>query len=180
LPARTSAIAVAAERIGRYLLVIRRQWVLLDENLAALYCVEARSLLRATKRNLERIPVDFMFEPSRAASTAWRSPSVTSKPGRSARRDAPYALAEQGAATLSPLLNSRGVTAVDVEIMRSVVQRRKFLEADKSLARKFDRLERKPKLHDQAIVGILLVIRQPMNPTDTKRRGIRFTADLRE
>jgi hypothetical protein len=86
MPARTPAIAVAAEHVGRFILVIRRQRVLLDEDLAALNGVETRSLLQAVMRNLEHFPPDFMFELSDAEWTALRSKSVTSKPGRGGRR----------------------------------------------------------------------------------------------
>ena len=81
---------------------------------------------------------------------------------------------------LSSVLNSSRAIAVNIEIMRSFVRIRRLLEADKSLARKFDSPERKLASHDQAIVGILSGIRQLMNPPDTKRRGSGFTADLRE
>jgi hypothetical protein len=180
MPARTPAIAVAAERVGQFILVIRRQRVLLDEDLAALYGVDTRSLLQAVKRNLERFPPDFMFELSAAEWTALRSQSVISKPGRGGRRYAPYAFTEQGVAMLSSVLNSDRAIAVDIEIMRSFVRIRRLLEADKSLARKFARLERKLASHDQAIVGILAAIRQLMNPPEPKRRGIGFTADVKE
>ena len=180
MPARTPAIAVAAERVGQFILVIRRQRVLLDEDLAALYGVDTRSLLQAVKRNLERFPPDFMFELSAAEWTALRSQSVISKPGRGGRRYAPYAFTEQGVAMLSSVLNSDRAIAVNIEIMRSFVRIRRLLEADKSLARKFARLERKLASHDQAIVGILAAIRQLMNPPEPKRRGIGFTADVKE
>src|SRR5215469_2794433 len=103
MPARTPAIA-DAERIGQFILVIRSQRVLIDEDLAALYGVETRSLLQAVKRNLERFPPDFMFELSAAEWTALRLLSVTSKPGRGGRRYAPYAFTEQGVAMLSSVL----------------------------------------------------------------------------
>jgi len=179
MPARTPAIAVTAERVGHFILVIRRQRILPDENLAALYGVETRSLLQAVKRNLERFPPDFMFELSAAEWAALRSQSVTSKSGRGGRRYAPYAFTEQGVAMLSSVLNSDRAIAVNIEIMRSFVRIRTLLEADKSLARKFERLERKLASHDDAIVGILSAIRQLMNPPELKRRGIGFTADLK-
>jgi hypothetical protein len=143
MPARTPAFEAGAERIGLglFILVIRRQRVLLDEDLAALYGVETRALLQAVKRNPERFPPDFMFELSAAEWTALRSQSVTSKPGRGGRRYAPYAFTEQGVAMLSSVLNSDRAIAVNIEIMRSFVRIRGLLEADKSLARKFDRLE---------------------------------------
>jgi hypothetical protein len=46
MPARTPAIADAAERVGQTILVIRRQRVLIDKHLAALYGVETRGLLQ--------------------------------------------------------------------------------------------------------------------------------------
>ena len=54
MPARTPAIKQAAEGVGQFILIIRRQRVLLDEDLAALYGVETRSLVQAVKRNAER------------------------------------------------------------------------------------------------------------------------------
>jgi hypothetical protein len=76
------------------------------------------------------------------------------------------------------VLNSGRAIAVNIEIMRTFVRIRRLLEADRSLARKFDRLERKLASHEQAIVGILSAIRQLMNPPERKRREIGFTADL--
>jgi len=73
---------------------------------------------------------------------------------------------------LSSVLKSDRAVAVNIEIMRSFVRIRVLLEADRSLALKFDRLQRKLASHDQAIVGILAAIRQVMNPAEPKRRGI--------
>src|ERR1019366_928503 len=180
MPARAPNVAIDAERVGHFILVIRLQRVLLDEDLATLYGVETRVLLQAVKRNLERFPPDFMFELSSAEWTALRSQSVTSKSGRGGRRYAPFAFTEQGVAMLSSVLNSDRAIAVNIEIMRSFVRIRRLLEADKSLARKFDRLERKRASHDQSIVGILSAVRQVMNPPTPKRHGIGFTAKLGE
>ncbi|MBS0578888.1 MAG: ORF6N domain-containing protein [Proteobacteria bacterium] len=180
MPARAPNNTIGAHTAGQLILVIRRQRVLLDEHLARLYGVETRSLLQAVKRNLERFPPDFMFELSAAEWSALRSQIVTSKGGRGGRRYAPYAFTEQGVAMLSSVLNSDRAIAVNIEIMRSFVRIRRLLDADKTLARKFERLERKLASHDQAIVGILAAIRQLMTPPDPKRRGIGFTADWRD
>lgn len=60
MAAKHSVIPV--ERIERAILLIRRQKVLLDADLAALYGVQTRVLVQAVKRNLERFPGDFMFQ----------------------------------------------------------------------------------------------------------------------
>jgi hypothetical protein len=136
--------------------------------------------VQAVKRDLERFPPDFMFRLSAAEWAALRSQSVISSPGRGGRRYAPYAFTEQGVAMLSSVLNSDRAIAVNIEIMRSFVLIRRLLDVDKSLARKFQRLQRKLESHDQAIVGILSAIRQLMNPLEPKRRGIGFTADFKD
>ena len=44
------------------MLFIRGEQVLIDEDLAALYQVETRVLKQAVRRNINRCPLDFMFE----------------------------------------------------------------------------------------------------------------------
>jgi hypothetical protein len=46
----------------RQILLIRRQRVMRDYDLATLYGVETRALKQAVRRNLNRFPEDFMFE----------------------------------------------------------------------------------------------------------------------
>jgi hypothetical protein len=58
----TKQSIVPAERIERSILLIRGQKVMLDADLAELYGVETRILVRNVKRNAERFPPDFMFQ----------------------------------------------------------------------------------------------------------------------
>ncbi len=180
MPGRPPANAVTAERVDQFILIIRRQRPLLDEQLAPLYGVETRSLFQAVRRNLGRFPPDFMFELSAAEWTALRSQSVTSKPVRGGRRYAPNAFAEQDVARLSSVHNSDRAIADNIEIVRSIARIRTLLEADKSLARKFDRLERKRASHDQATVGIFAANRGLIGAPVLKRWGIGFKANLDE
>jgi hypothetical protein len=57
-----NAELVPHERIERLILLIRGHKVILDADLAALYGVETKQLIRAVKRNLPRFPSDFMFQ----------------------------------------------------------------------------------------------------------------------
>ncbi len=54
-------IVVPAERIEQSILFIRRQKVMLDNDLAALYGVPTKVLNQAVRRNVRRFPPDFMF-----------------------------------------------------------------------------------------------------------------------
>ena len=56
-----SNTAVPIEGITRSILILRRQRVILDADLAALYGVTTKRLNEQVKRNIERFPDDFMF-----------------------------------------------------------------------------------------------------------------------
>ena len=180
---RTSVVGV--KDISRAILVVRGHKVLLDADLAALYGVDTRVLLQAVKRNRERFPADFMIELTAAEWAALRSQIVTLKRGRGQHRKyLPYAFTEQGVAMLSSVLKSDRAIAVNIQIMRAFVRMRELLISNRELAQKLDqleaRLEKKLASHDEAIAAILSAIRELMNPTPPKHRGIGFTADLEE
>jgi phage regulator Rha-like protein len=182
-PTRTALVPV--ENISRAILVLRGHRVLLDQALAELYGVETRVLVQAVKRNLARFPADFMFQLTAEESRALRSQFATLKSGRGQHRKyPPYAFTEQGVAMLSSVLTSARAIAVNIQIMRAFVRMRELLTSNRELAQKLDqleaRLEKKLTSHDEAIAAILSAIRELMNPTPPKRRGIGFTADLEE
>ena len=58
--------------------IIRGQQVMLDSDLAKLYGVETRVLNQAVKRNIERFPVDFMFQLTKDEAENLRSQIATS------------------------------------------------------------------------------------------------------
>jgi hypothetical protein len=112
---------VYAERIGKSIYMIRGQRIMLSTSLAELYGVEPRVLMQAVKRNMERFPVDFMFQLSTEEFQNLKSQIVISSWG-GARRARPYAFTEQGVAMLSSVLRSARAVRVNVEIMRAFVR----------------------------------------------------------
>jgi hypothetical protein len=85
---------------------------------------------------------------------------------------------------VAAILNSPRAVEMSVYVVRAFVKLRKLLGSNRELARRFAqleaRLDKKLAAHDTAIAAILSAIRQLMNPSTPKRRGIGFTADLRE
>jgi hypothetical protein len=65
------------ETITHRIVVVRRQKVLLDSDLAALYGVETKRFNEAVKRNLARFPADFMFQLSADEFEVLRSQVAT-------------------------------------------------------------------------------------------------------
>ena len=92
---------IPVERIERSILLIRGHKVILDADLAALYCVTTKRLNEQVKRNRARFPEDFMFQLTVSETDILRSQFATSKEGRGGRRYLPYAFTEQGVAMLS-------------------------------------------------------------------------------
>ena len=57
---------IRATSIENAILLIRGKKVMLDADLARLYGVQTKILIKAVKRNIERFPKDFMFQLSKA------------------------------------------------------------------------------------------------------------------
>jgi ORF6N domain len=80
---------------------IRGQRVMLDFDLAELYEVENKHLKQAVRRNIERFPIDFLYELSREEYNSLRSQFVTLENGKGQHsKFLPFAFTEQGIAML--------------------------------------------------------------------------------
>jgi ORF6N domain len=167
------------EEIARAILLLRRQRIILDADLAALYGVPTKALNQAVKRNAERFPEDFMFRLTRAEVEALnRSQIVTGPQKHRDPRFPPYAFTEHGAIMAATILNSPRAVEMSLYVVRAFVRLRELLASNTALARKLAELERKYQHHDEAITAILSAIRELTNPPPPKRRSIGFTADL--
>ena len=120
---------------------IRGTKVMLDSDLAKLYGVETFNLNKAVKRNLHRFPNNFMFQLTKEEYDALIFQIGISKKGRGGRRFLPYVFTEQGVAMLSTVLNSEQAIAINIQIMRTFVQIKKFALQHKELNRRITDLE---------------------------------------
>jgi len=98
---------IPVETIKKKILLIRGEKVLLDADLAELYGVETKMLVRAVKRNFFRFPSDFMFQLDKEEFENLRFQFGTSSRW-GGRRYLPYAFTEQGVAMLSSVLDEDG------------------------------------------------------------------------
>ena len=138
--AKKAALIIPIERIQQCIYLIRKQKVMLDKDLAALYGVETKVLIQAVKRNIERFPSDFMYQLTDKEFAILRSQIVTSRWG--GRRYKPYVFTEQGVAMLSSVLRSKRALAVNIAIMRTFVKLREILGSNDLLRRKIESMER--------------------------------------
>lgn len=165
---------ILSEIIEKKIFIIRGHKVMLDRDLATLYCVPTKALKQAVKRNIKRFPNDFMFVLSSEELTQWRSQFVTSGGDRKGLRHSPMAFTEQGVAMLSSVLKSERAVSVNIEIMRAFVKIREMLASHKDLARKLDELEKK---YDSQFKVVFDALRQLMQSETKPKKQIGFRVE---
>jgi hypothetical protein len=176
------------EQVRQIIVMLRGHRVIVDADLAALYGVENRVLLQAVKRNLERFPVDFMFQLTREEARILRSQTVilrsealektpempvSGSHGKHSKY-LPYAFTEQGVAMLSSVLRSPRAIEVNIEIMRAFVRLRLMLAEHADLARKLESLE---KRYNAKFRVVFDAIRELMTPQVAPSKPIGFRRD---
>ena len=152
---------IPVERIEHAIIVIRGKKVMLDGNLADIYGIETKGLIRAVKRNLERFPEDFMFQLTKEEFESLRYQFGTSKTGRGGRRYLPYVFTEHGAVMLASVLNSPVAINASVQVVRAFVKLRQLLVTHTELARKINSLEKK---YDSQFAVVFKAIKELMQP----------------
>ena len=145
-----------------------------DADLAELYGVETKTLNRAIKRNIERFPIDFMFQLTTEEFANLKYQFGTSSWG--GRRTLPFAFTEHGAIMAATVLNSPRAVQMSVFVVRAFVRLRELLSTNRELSEKIADLEGRVDTHDDAIREIISAIKQLTQPPQTQRKQIGFRA----
>lgn len=121
--------------------MIRGRQVILDRDLARLYGVETRRLNEQVGRNLERFPMDFMFQLTKEEFDHWKSQNATSNSIIMGARKCPYAFTENGVAMLSSVLRSPTAIEVNIQIMRAFTAMRHVMAASAQMLQRLSFIE---------------------------------------
>jgi hypothetical protein len=160
-------------RIENAIFLIRDNKVMLDQDLAARYGVETRTLVQAVKRNIDRFPDDFMFQLSKDEFTNLKSQIVTSSWGGA--RKHPLAFSENGIAMLSSILSSDRAVQVNIQVMRTFTELRKFLSTHEDLRRKIEEIE---KRYDEQFRIVFEAIKRLLEDDSKKVKTIGFNCNM--
>ena len=161
---------IPGERTENKILLMRGLKVMLDRDLDELYGVETKVLNQAVKRNRKRFPDDFMFRLSKAETDVLVTNCDRFKTLKHSS-SLPYVFTEQGVAMLSSILNSERAILVNVAIMRTFVNIRKFVSTYEGLAMKIAELEKK---YDKKIGKIFETLDKFNKTEDKNKREIGF------
>ncbi len=163
----TAVALVPVERIESRILLIRGEKVILDADLAELYGATTKRLNEQVRRNLDRFPVDFMFQ-----LTAEEKAEVVANCDHLARLKfspvLPLAFTEHGVIMAANVLNSRNAVVASLIVVRAFVRLRQILASHADLARKLEDLERR---YDSQFKQVFAAIRALMAPPDGSEKG---------
>jgi len=166
---------IPIENIAKKILVIRKQSVILDRDLAELYGVETKTLKRNVRRHMERFPKDFMFELSKTEFDNLRRQFGTSSWGGT--RYLPMVFTEQGVAMLSSVLNSKIAIEINILIMRAFVRLRELLSSNKELALRITQTERDLNIQGKTLNQVLSLLNELLEKpmSEPKQIGFKIT-----
>ena len=163
------------------ILTIRGKQVILDKDLAELYEVETKVLNQAVKRNINRFPKDFMFQLTEGeyksihSKLSLRSQIVTleKKIGKH-RKYLPYAFTEHGITALSGILRSKKATEVNIKIIRTFVEMRRFISQTIPIFQKFQQIDQKLIEYDNKFEKVFKALEIEKLP----KKGIFFDGQI--
>ncbi len=147
---------IQLKQIQNRIYTIRNVQVILDRDLADFYGVETRVINQAVKRNIDRFPIDFMFQLTKDEVEFWKSQIVISnKEIIMGLRKSPYVFTEAGVAMLSAVLRSETAVKMSVEIIKAFVEMRKFIINNADIFNRLTKLENK-QISTDGKIDILL------------------------
>ena len=144
LPVKSEPLEVAncdfqSINVEHLIYTIRGVQVMLDRDLAMLYGVETGQLNRQVKRNIERFPIDFMFQLSKEEMEILKCHFGISSWG--GNRYLPYAFTENGIAMLSSVLRSPTAIEANIRIMRAFASMRHFFANNAQIFQRLSTIE---------------------------------------
>ena len=154
-----------------WIFLIRGRKVMIDRDLAELYKVETRTLNQAVRRNINRFPLDFMFQLNKQETSIWKSQIVMSTADKKGLRRSPLVFTEQGVAMLSSVLNSNRAIQVNIQIIRTFTKLRELLSTNKQLREKIENMKRK---YDKQLKVVFDVMKQLLIEEEKPKREMGF------
>ena len=177
---REPAAQTNLTEIGKRIVIVRGQRVLLDTDLARLYGVTPKRLNEQVRRNLRRFPPDFLLSLVINELRNLRSQFATSSWG--GRRYRVLAFTEHDAFMAANVLNSQRATEMSIYVVRAFVKLREVLASNEQLAGKLKELEKSLTTLDvktrRRFEDVYEAIRALTTRPASKSRPIGFTADI--
>jgi len=188
----TGKAKLSQEPLEPLIFSIRGRRVMFDADLARLYGVSTKVLNQAVKRNADRFPEDFGFQPTSGESANLRSQIVTSSSqhedsaeenwnwsrfatgSHGGRRYRPWVFTEHGALMVANVLRSDHAVHMSVFVIRAFVRMREQIAANAAILKRLAEIDKTLLQHDSALRDVyskLLPLLQTPPPPPKRRIG---------
>lgn len=169
---------------------VRKQKVMLDSDLAALFRVETKVYNQAIRRNAAKFPSDFAFQltadeldrlksQNATSSQALRSQIVTLNKSLRGKHSKylPWVFTEHGAIMAAMVLRSEHAVAMSVFVVRAFVQMRDQISSNLGVLKRLAEIDKKLLEHDVVLREVVERLSPLLNPPpedETKKPKIGF------
>ena len=167
-------IGISEELVINKIYEIRGVKVMIDRDLAELYGTETKRLKEAVRRNIDRFPLDFMFEMSKNEFNIWRTQFASSNSDQKGLRHTPFCFTEQGVTMLSCVLNNTRAIEVNIRIIRTFTKMREMLLNNKEVLLKLEQMEKNVLQNSDDVKVIFEALKQLINNPSPPRKMIGF------
>jgi hypothetical protein len=164
---KTQLITIPSEQVISKIFLIRGKKVMMDKDLALLYGVETKSLNRAVRRNIERFPIDFMFQLNDEEAKRLVSQNVIPSK-KHLGGFLPHVFTEQGVTMLSSILNSERAILVNIQIIRTFTKLRELIATNTKLRQKIEAMEQKYDIKFKKVFDVLKQLLMQENKSKNK------------
>lgn len=152
---------------------LRKEKIMLDRDLAALYGVKAIRLREQVKRNLSKFPLHFMFQLTEQEVEIMVSQNaIPSK--QNLGGTLPYAFTEHGVLMLANVLKSERAVQVCIKIIELFVKLREMLVTHTELKFEIERIKKKIDNHDKNIEIVFRYFDELLEQKTKPRKKIGF------
>ena len=170
---KDSQLMVPDEIIMSKIILIRRQKVMINNDLAELYGVTTKRLNEQVKRNIKRFPKHFMFqlteeEKEKVVANCDHLQNLKYSPYL------PYVFTEHGTVMLANVLNSDRAIQVSVRIVEIFIKMRELILTHKDLLLKMEQLEKRVGKQDQNIALVFKYLKKFIDVQDKPRKIIGY------
>jgi len=143
---------------------IRKQQVMIADELARLYKVPSFRLNEALKRNAERFPEDFCFQLTTAEVDRMRAQGVPfTAATHGGRRTLPYVFTEHGALMLANVLRSPRAVQMSIYVVRAFIRMREEIATNLTILRRLSEVDKKLLEHDTVLREIVEALQPLLN-----------------
>lgn len=145
---------------------VRKQQVIVDQDLAQLYGVTTGRLNEAVRRNSGRFPEEFCFQLKQQEIAYLKSQNAFSSASHGGRRSRPNAFTEHGALMAATVLKSKEAVQMSLYLIKAFVRMRDEMLASATILKRLAEIDRRLLEHDTVLQEVIVRLQPLLDAPD--------------